>query len=129
MSESSLLQDIISKFSRGDVRLFRNNCGMAYYGKIISNKNRKLIIVNPTRVVYGLAGKGSSDLIGWKSVIITPDMIGEKLAIFTAIEVKSQKGRLSPAQLNFINQVNLVGGIACVARDVDDITKIFGEEE
>lgn len=84
------------------VRLFRNNVGMA-----IQQDGR--------RIRYGLF-PGSSDLIGWKSVEITPEMVGRKVAVFTAVEVKTPKGRLSAAQKNFIDVVREHGGIAGVAR-------------
>ena len=35
----------------------------------------------------------SSDLIGWTEIIITPEMIGKRVAVFTAIEVKKEAWR------------------------------------
>jgi len=57
---------------------------------------------------------GSSDLIGFKSVVITPEMVGTKVAIFLAPEVKTVKGKASPEQINFLNMVNSMGGIAFI---------------
>lgn len=85
--------------------LFRNNVGTAY-----QEYNGVKRIIN-----FGLC-KGSSDLIGWTEVTITPEMVGQKMAIFTAIEVKLEKGKVSKEQENFINQVNGAGGIAKIER-------------
>lgn len=44
---------------------------------------------------------------------------------FVAIEVKSEKGRLSGSQIEFIANVNANGGFAFVARSVSDVEKAF----
>jgi hypothetical protein len=75
-------------------------------------------------VRYGLC-KGSSDLIGWRSTTITPEMVGQQLAVFTAIEVKD-RGTPTPEQLHFIAQVQAAGGLAGVARSVDEAKAILG---
>ena len=75
-------------------------------------------------VQFGLA-KGSSDLIGFKTIEVTPDMVGQKLAVFTSIEVKTAKGKLSPMQHNWLSCVNKAGGITGVARSVQDAIQII----
>jgi hypothetical protein len=45
---------------------------------------------------------------------------------FLAIEVKNAKGRLSSHQEAFLNRVNEEGGIAFVARSVDDVIDNLG---
>ena len=94
----------------GEVRLFRNNTGA-------------LLDMQGRLVKVGLC-KGSSDLIGFKSVTITPDMVGQKIAIFSAIEVKD-KGKATVDQKNFINIVQKAGGFAGVAKNVNDAKKIL----
>ena len=94
----------------GSVRLFRNNTGA-------------LLDMQGRLVKFGLC-KGSSDLIGFKSVTITPDMVGQKVAVFSAIEVKD-KGKATVDQKNFINIINEAGGYAGVAKSVDDAKKIL----
>ena len=73
---------------------------------------------------YGLC-KGSSDLIGWRSLTITPDMVGQTVAVFAAIEVKD-RGTPTPEQLHFIAQVQAAGGLAGVARTVAEAEAILG---
>jgi penicillin-binding protein-related factor A (putative recombinase) len=48
------------------------------------------------------------------------DVVGYWRGTFIAIEVKSKSGKVSPEQQNFIDRVNSDGGIAFVARSVDD---------
>ena len=77
-------------------------------------------------VQFGLA-KGSADLIGWTTRTITPDMVGQPVAVFTSIEVKTPTGRVSPEQRQWLEAVQAAGGIAGVARSVDDALRIVTE--
>jgi hypothetical protein len=70
-------------------------------------------------VSFGLC-KGSADLIGWKRVTVTPDMVGQQVAVFLSIEVKTLTGRIRPEQQQWLDAVQAAGGIAGVARSVDD---------
>ena len=72
-----------------------------------------------THISSGLC-VGSSDLIGWVPRVITPDMVGKTIAIFTAIEVKAVRGKLTKEQEKFLDAVDASGGIAVVARSVDE---------
>ena len=63
---------------------------------------------------------GSSDLIGWMSVVITPAHLGRTLAVFVGVEAKGEKGRLAPAQQAFLQTVTQAGGVSGVVRSVDD---------
>ena len=75
-------------------------------------------------VRYGLC-QGSADLIGFRRVTITPEMVGQELAQFVAIEVKAGRGRLSPEQSNFLAVVTQAGGVAGVARSVDEAWELL----
>ena len=97
--------------TRSDLRLFRNQVGQ---------------LPDPRTgrpVQFGLA-RGSADLIGWRTITVTPDMVGSRLAVFTSIEVKTATGRLTPQQRNWLEAVRLAGGIAGVARSVADALQI-----
>lgn len=118
MKESDISSDIrIDLGGRIDTRLFRNNVGR---------------LPDPRApgkwVAYGLC-PGSSDLIGWHTVTITPDMIGSKIAVFTAIETKRPGARTDPErlekQMNFINIVQRFGGYSGVATSVLEARRII----
>ncbi len=75
-------------------------------------------------VQFGLA-RGSADLIGWRTIVITPDMVGQRIAVFTSLEIKTPTGRLAPAQRHWLQAVDQAGGIAGVARSVGDALRII----
>jgi hypothetical protein len=110
LSEQRIQQEIRIACSRGQTRLFRNNTGTLrdQHGRPVS---------------FGLA-RGSSDLIGYRSITITPDMVGQQVAVFTSIEVKTPTGRIRPEQQQWMDTVQAAGGIAGVARSVDDALRI-----
>ena len=79
-------------------------------------KKGDLIIKNPSRIKYGLE-EGSGDLIGWTEKIITPDMIGETVAIFTSVEDKSESDRISVEQIIWLLNIQAAGGVAKVFKE------------
>lgn len=83
------------------------------------------MIENPRPLQAGLC-EGSSDLIGWTTVEVTPAMVGKKIAIFTALEIKTESGRASKEQINFITRVREAGGIAGIARSEQEATQLIG---
>lgn len=98
------------------VRLFRNNRGEAWMGKAIAKTVDTVTLLQPRRVNFGLTA-GASDLIGLRQVVITPDMVGQAVAIFAAVEVKPRKGGVvTEEQTKFVEFVNRFGGMAGVAR-------------
>lgn len=117
------IQKSIQLHAPSNVRLLRNNTGRAWQGIPFSHAGQQCLKqLRP--INFGLA-VGSSDLIGWTTVEITQDMVGEHVAIFTAIEVKTEKGRPTKAQQNFIQQVHNAGGIAGVCRSVEDMKDLI----
>lgn len=69
---------------------------------------------------------GSSDLVGWLPVAVTPEMVGRRVAVFVAVEVKDLKGRTTPAQDLFLKMVTESGGIAFTARSEAEATDKIG---
>jgi hypothetical protein len=76
-------------------------------------------------VRFGLC-KGSSDLIGLRSLEITPEMVGQRLAQFVALEVKTASGVVSPEQRAFLRFVQELGGVAAVYRSVEEAEQLLG---
>ena len=115
-SEAAIQQQIRLALSQAGATMFRQNTGQAWSGARIERLPGGKVLIHDARPVqFGLC-VGSSDLIGWTPLQITPDMVGRTAAIFTAIEVKRLKGRATEAQSNFIHQVTNAGGIAGIAR-------------
>jgi len=98
------------------VKIFRNNTGMGWIGNAKRINGSGNVLIENARPIHAGLCEGSSDLIGWTAVEITPEMVGKKVAVFTAIEVKSETGRVNPKQLNFVNFVAENGGIAGIVR-------------
>ena len=110
--ETKLQQEIRLALGRiPSLRLFRNQVGQ---------------LPDPRTgryVQFGLA-KGSSDLVGFKTVKITPEMINQKVAVFVSIEIKTERGKLTEVQQNWLQKVHDSGGIVGVARSIQDALKI-----
>lgn len=124
MKETNVQAGIMLALSKVGATIFRNNQGTGVLGQVVSQDGGTFIVKNGRRVKYGVCNPGGSDLIGWKTITVTPDMVGEKLAVFLAVEVKSDSGRASKDQANFINAVRDAGGFAGVARTDDEAVQI-----
>lgn len=124
MAEHALMSKIMLFLGqRLDVKIFRNNTGTGWVGKQGRSNPGTVLLIDPRPLNAGLC-KGSSDLIGFTSVIVTPEMVGKPVAIFTAIEVKGN-AKVTPEQQNFIDTVKNAGGLAGVARNEDDAARII----
>ena len=115
--EAKVSNDIQLSLLGEPVRLLRNNVG-------------GLKDATGRFVAYGLGShgghvlRGPSDLIGWRTITITPDMVGSQIAVFAAIEVKD-KARATPEQKQFIKQVQQAGGLAGVAHSAEEARRIL----
>lgn len=126
MKETDIQKLVQLQATRLGAVTFRNNVGMGWVGKAI--RKGKLTIIENARPLHAGLTEGSSDLIGWTSIKVTPAMVGEKLAVFTAIETKTKRGTPSKEQKNFITNVKNAGGFAGVARDPSDVEIIIPNE-
>jgi hypothetical protein len=103
MSEVKIQNEILAAIgSRPDCRLFRNHVGR------VQDQFARWH-------TFGLC-PGSADLIGWRALTVTPEHVGQTLAVFLSIEVKTDKGKPSPEQLRWQKVVGQHGGIAMIAR-------------
>ena len=121
MSEHRIQNEIRLAIS-GKATLFRNNVAVAWVGDVTELKDGSVLIRNARRLHAGLC-EGSSDLIGWRSLTITPEMVGQIVAVFAALEVKSKTGRATAGQKNFCQRVTEAGGFAGIVKSPDEAKK------
>lgn len=110
--------------------------------QLMRNNSGALLDATGRPVRYGLGNISkahndkikSSDLIGFTKVVITPDMVGKTIAVFTAVEVKESTWNYQKkldarelAQLNFIVWIRKNGGLAGFANAVDKLKSILGQ--
>lgn len=125
--ESIIQQEVQIEAPKYNCLLMRNNSGA-------------LLDAEGRLVRYGLGNVSkqhqeniaSSDLIGFTRMIITPDMVGKTIAVFTAVEVKKEEWNLDKkldkretAQNNFINWIKSQGGFAGFANHIDSLKNIL----
>jgi hypothetical protein len=117
MTHGDLIEEILRLAPDHDARLFKNPSGVAVYKK----EGRTW------RVPYGVGphGGGGHDVIGWRSVVITPDMVGRRLPVFASIDAKVGDDRLSEQQIKWGNWVDRAGGLAGEARSLQDAIDIL----
>lgn len=121
ISEARVQQDIWHDAANHGINLWRNNSG-AFEGP------------GGRWVRYGLCNDSaelnerikSSDRIGIRPLIITPEWVGHKVGIFIAVETKPPGWHLTPgdargqAQARFHDIVRGDGGLAGFASSVED---------
>jgi hypothetical protein len=125
--ESTVSQEIQIQAMHHACNLMRNNSGAC-----IDNTGRlvRYGLGNISKAQTALIA--SSDLIGITKVVVTQEMVGSTVGIFTAIEVKREdwkedkkfSGR-ERAQQAFINWVKNNGGIASFCNSVDKLKEIL----
>lgn len=114
MSETAIQQRI--RLALGKLpwtRCFRNNVG-----RLPDPRTGRWI-------EFGVGGKGAGDLIGWRTIKVTPEMVGQQVAQFVSLEVKTATGRVRPEQENWRRVVERCGGLAAVVRSEEDALRIM----
>jgi hypothetical protein len=114
VSETAIQQRIRLALGRLPwVRMFRNNVG-----KLPDPRTGRW-------VDFGVGGKGGGDLLGWRTITVTPEMVGQQVAQFVSLEVKTATGRVRPEQENWRRVVEQCGGLAAVVRSEEDALRIM----
>lgn len=109
---------------------FRNQVGAGWVcppkqtKKYKKNGKNYVLLEEPRWIEYGL-GVGSGDTVGWKSVVITEEMVGKKIAQFVSIEYKTDDGRARKGQPEWHAAVCRAGGLSGFARNDDDVRSIL----
>lgn len=112
MTESALYPRMMEAATAMGHRLFRNNRGLFFTRPDATGESRP--------VMCGLAN-GSGDLIGFTVVEITQEMVGQRIAVFTSVEAKTRTGSPGVVQRNWLEMVRTMGGIAVIARSVEEM--------
>lgn len=122
--ETNVMKRMLLACSQAGATLFRHNVGMGWSGRLVSHSPEKTVLANARPLHAGLT-KGAGDLIGWRPVTITPDMVGKTYAVFVSVETKTKSGGVSEEQKNWIEAVRRAGGFAGVARNDEQAIQII----
>ena len=123
MSEHAI-QNAIRNALTDKALIFRVNVGTAWTGSQVDKLPGKRVLIHDARPFSTGLPAGFSDLFGLVPVVITPDMVGQTVAVFTALEVKTAKGKPTDKQAAFIKAVNDNGGRADVVRSPEDAVRV-----
>ena len=116
------------EFGKSGAKMFRLNTGKAWAGKGERMPDGSVRIAYPQHITVGFgyvdntAVAGVSDLVGYTKVVVTPEMVGKTIPVFTCGEAKRIKGGVvSDDQKDWIDLVDRDGGIAGVVRTAADV--------
>jgi hypothetical protein len=105
-------------------RLFRNPRGTFWAGKLLSYDDGTAVLAHASRLEGGLVD-GAGDLIGWTVITVTPELVGQKLAVFTSAETKTERApKARENQFNWRNAIIEAGGRAAIVRSVEDARRL-----
>ena len=115
-SEAPVVKRVMMKASQLGLRLLRNNRGMF---RTMDGKRT---------VRAGLEADGASDLIGVRTITVTPEMVGKKIGVLMVVEVKKPSWtkpttETEKEQENFINQMVQRGAIGFFINNAEDLEK------
>lgn len=136
MSEHLIQQRILLACGSGDARLWRNNVGTGWAGqstRVTPGNARAIaqalrpgdVVIRGGRPLHAGLCVGSSDLIGYRRLVVGPEHLGRSLAVFAAVEVKTDRGRPTAEQTTFLRHIAEAGGRAGIARSVEEAQAIL----
>lgn len=123
MAEADVMRRCQIAMSMMGARVFRNNTGLGWVGKVERVSIEQAVWIRPGDVVVrnarplhaGLV-EGGSDLIGWSED-----------GKFVACEIKMPGERPNAEQQNFLNAINAAHGIAIWATSEQEIIEKYKE--
>lgn len=107
MTETSLQNAVIKKYPM----MFRNDNGAGWFYHKEGDK--------PIFLRYGLH-PGSGDLVGYVEKVITQDMVGQKIAVFASVELKTINDTIKQNQIDWHNAILLAGGISEIWHEIQN---------
>lgn len=111
--EGEVIRDRLAGLDPDTERLFRINSGVGWVGRVVQRREDLLVLADPRPL--RAAPEGWPDMFGWKTIEITPDMVGLRVAVATGEEVKCS-GDLRPEQRKFRACLERMGGVYRVLR-------------
>lgn len=118
------LQSVVRVALAHEGTFFRANVGSGWTGEKIIKQLNGDVLIKQARPFSGGMVVGFPDIFGAVPVTITPDMVGQTVAIFAGIEIKTPTGRVRPEQQNFIEFMAKQGCRVGVARSVEQAVNI-----
>lgn len=120
LSEKATRKDLDKEFNQGDERLYPNPSGTAEYGF--------------AKVDYGVFGYKAKDpkltekppdTVGYKTITITPNMVGKRVAVLMVWEAKAQGGKgkhkeREAGQQRSIDRIIRAGGIGGIVETASE---------
>lgn len=123
MKEQDIQAQILIELSKNNVYALRINSGNFWGGEVLSHNGDMLLLKHPTKIAGAPAG--TSDIIGCKTVIISQEMVGKTVGIFTCIEVKKPSEKPKPHQEKYLALMNSRGAIAGVAKSPEEAVSLI----
>lgn len=130
-SANELTSEIRLLASKLGARLWRRNTGVGWIGRSKKFTKREQIWVGPGDVLINQARPfhagetGQYDTYGWHAVVVTPDMVGQTVAVHVEIEIKFGADRESPEQKSWGAMCKQQGVRVGVARTLSDAEMIL----
>jgi len=127
MKEGNIQKLCHIEASEQGATMFRNETFNGWVGKVIHKSGDQVTLSNAKRIAGGLC-VGSSDLIGFMPTVITQDMVGQTLPVFTGMEVKTPTGKPSKEQVEWDEFLKSKGCISGVVRSPEDVVTLLTRE-
>ena len=125
MKEGNVAREILVAASEAGARLFLNPRGQGWVGRVKSFVGGFLVLVGARKVTFGVGPDGAGDAIGWCSVVVTREMVGQRIAVFCSLEFKTQAGTIRKGQKEWAAAVTQAGGRAGIVRSVPEAMAVL----
>lgn len=134
--EGSTQKKIWRKMSTLGSRLFRVNTGKAWLSNLgprgVKKTPEGVLIRQARSIPLGFSNisnesvSGTLDLQGYTMVVVTPEMVGQQIAVYTCVDAKRAKGgKKTTEQTETIARVQRHGGIAGFANSPKEAEEIL----
>lgn len=134
-SEANVSNDAAITVSKNGGKSFRNNVGGAWTGRKVNRlpngspvPSGYTLLKDARWITFGLMN-GSADRVGWKTIVITADMVGKKIAQFLSLEMKTATGRARKEQITWHENVWRDGGLTGFCRNDEDVIRVMNGEK